>query len=236
MRCSLMCFMKELLLQPRLQHLASLICRGDRLADIGTDHGYLPVWLIAHGRLDRAIATDIASEPLAHARRTAEEYGVETIDFRLCSGLVGIAPEEADTIVIAGMGGDTIVSILTAAPWTKCGARLLLQPMTKAEMLRGWIAGNGYTFTAESLVRDREYLYPVMEITGGRREKLSAVEEYAGTKLDRHPLYADYLTHQLSRLQKAIDGLNNARDPGCHGRACRLENIREALEEKRKTL
>ena len=262
MRCVLIGKMKELQLQPRLQHLANLIPQGVRLVDIGTDHGYLPVWLIQQGRIDRAIAADIAQEPLAHAKRTAEEYDTENIHFRLCSGLDGIGPEEVDYIVIAGMGGDmichildsafwcldrrykliagmggdTIVSILSAAPWTKNGVKLLLQPMTKVEMLRSWLADNGYCFTAESLVWDKEYLYPVMEVTGGTQKKLTAAEQWAGTEFADDPLYGEYLTHQILRLQKAIDGLNKANDGRSRGRACELEEIRKALEEKRKTL
>ena len=236
MRCVLIGKMKELQLQPRLQHLANLIPQGVRLADIGTDHGYLPVWLIQQGRIDHAIAADIAQEPLAHAKRTAEEYDTENIHFRLCSGLDGIGPEEVDYIVIAGMGGDTIVSILSAAPWTKNGVKLLLQPMTKVEMLRSWLADNGYCFTAESLVWDKEYLYPVMEVTGGTQKKLTAAEQWAGTEFADDPLYGEYLTHQILRLQKAIDGLNKANDGRSRGRACELEEIRKALEEKRDAL
>ena len=236
MRCVLIGKMKELQLQPRLQHLANLIPQGVRLADIGTDHGYMPVWLIQQGRIDRAIAADIAQEPLAHAKRTAEEYDTENIHFRLCSGLDGIGPEEVDYIVIAGMGGDTIVSILSAAPWTKNGVKLLLQPMTKVEMLRSWLADNGYCFTAESLVWDKEYLYPVMEVTGGTQKKLTAAEQWAGTEFADDPLYGEYLTHQILRLQKAIDGLNKANDGRSRGRACELEEIRKALEEKRDAL
>ena len=236
MRCILIRKMKELLLQPRLQHLADLIPQGARLADVGTDHGYLPVWLMQHDRVKYAIAADIAQEPLDHARRTAEEYGIEDIRFRLCSGLDGIDSKEVDYIVIAGMGGDTIVSILSSAPWTKDGAKLLLQPMTKIEMLRSWLADNGYRYIAESLVWDKDHLYPVMEIVGGPQEKLTAAEEWAGIKFAEDPLYGEYLSHQITRLQKAIDGLNKANDCCSHDRACEFESIQKALEEKRNAL
>ena len=87
--------MKHLQLQPRLRLLADMVPQGARLADIGTDHGYLPVWLMQQGRIASAIAADIGPEPLAHARRTAEEYGA-ALDLRLCDGLRGIAAHEAD--------------------------------------------------------------------------------------------------------------------------------------------
>lgn len=133
--------MKHLQLQPRLRLLADMVPQGARLADIGTDHGYLPVWLMQQGRIASAIAADIGPEPLAHARRTAEEYGT-ALDLRLCDGLRGIAAHEADTVVMAGMGGETIIHILTDSPWPRdSGCTLLLQPQTKVELLRLWLPG-----------------------------------------------------------------------------------------------
>ena len=147
---------------------------GCRLADVGTDHGYLPVYLLQRRRIRGAVAADIGAEPLAHARRTAEAYGVEGIDFRLCDGLRDIAPDEVDTVVIAGMGGETIIAILEGAAWTKDGAHtLLLQPMTKAADLRYWLSVNGYSFTEERLVWDKNYLYPVLRVTGGTPQALT---------------------------------------------------------------
>ena len=85
---------KHLQLAPRLQLLADLVPQGARLADIGTDHGYLPVWLLQQGRISSAIAADIGAGPLEHARRTAREYDVYGLAFRLCDGLSAIAPDE----------------------------------------------------------------------------------------------------------------------------------------------
>ena len=131
---------KQLALQPRLHMLARLVPEGCRLTDVGTDHGYLPVVLLQQGRITAAIASDIGAEPLEHARRTAQQYGVKGIDFRLCSGLSAIAPEETDVIVIAGMGGENIAQILAGAPWTADGRHtLLLQPQSRAEALRRFI-------------------------------------------------------------------------------------------------
>ena len=88
---------KELQLQPRLQCLADLVPQGARLADVGTDHGYLPVWLLQRGRMESAIASDINALPLDHARATAREYGVtERMDFRLCPGLAKIKAENPE--------------------------------------------------------------------------------------------------------------------------------------------
>ena len=117
---------RELSLQPRLALLASLVPQGAVLADVGTDHGYIPVCLRQRGVIDRAIASDIGREPLEHARRTAEEYGVGGIDLRLCAGLDAIAPEECDTVLIAGMGGETIWGATAAlyASWVGGSANM----------------------------------------------------------------------------------------------------------------
>ena len=227
--------MKRLQLQPRLRLLAELIPDGIRLADIGTDHGYLPVNLLQQGKIKSAIAADIVAAPLQHARNTAKEYGVSDIDFRLCDGLAAIGAEEVDVVVIAGMGGETIVSILSAAPWVK-EKTLFLQPMTKVEYLRQWLGENGYVFEEERLVWDKGILYPIFAVRGGEKRELTAAEQYAGIAFDGDPLYADYLTYQIERLQKAIDGLNRANDCCSHGRACEFDAIRKALEEKRKML
>ena len=229
--------MKQLQLQPRLQLLAELIPLGSRLTDVGTDHGYVPVYLFQRGLLDSAIASDIGAEPLQHAVNTAAEYGVEGIDFRLCPGLDAIAPEECDTILIAGMGGETIITILENAPWTKRGEHLLiLQPMTKTEMLRKWLADNGYAFTGERLVFDKDYLYPILLVRGGAQPALSEAEQYGGVMLDDDPLYADYLDERIQKLTVAIDGLLRAKREEQRAAAEGLQRIREALEERRRKL
>lgn len=228
---------RRLQLQPRLQLLADMVPEGCRLADVGTDHGYLPVYLLQRRRIRGAVAADIGAEPLAHARRTAEAYGVEGIDFRLCDGLRDIAPDEVDTVVIAGMGGETIIAILEGAAWTKDGAHtLLLQPMTKAADLRYWLAVNGYTFTEERLVWDKNYLYPVLRVNGGICPALTELQTLTGVLLDGDPLYADYLTQHAEKLLHIAEGLRRSgREDALH-RAEAAEALAQQIEEKRKTL
>ena len=229
--------MRELQLQPRLQLLADMVPPGSRLADVGTDHGYIPVWLLQRGRIAAAIASDIGAEPLQHAKQTAAEYEVNSIDFRLCPGLDAIAPEEADTIVIAGMGGETIQTILEAASWTAGGEHLLLlQPMTKVEYLRKWVVDNGYCFTEERLVLDKNYLYPVFAVRGGTQPPLTPAQQYGGVLLDGDPLYADYLDERIGKLQKAIDGLRHSCTTENVVKAESLSEICQLLKEKRERL
>ena len=210
---------------------------GCRLADVGTDHGYLPVYLLQRRRIRGAVAADIGAEPLAHARRTAEAYGVEGIDFRLCDGLRDIAPDEVDTVVIAGMGGETIIAILEGAAWTKDGAHtLLLQPMTKAADLRYWLAVNGYCFTEERLVWDKNYLYPVLRVTGGTPQALTERQALTGVELDNDPLYREYLTQQADKLRRTAEGLRRSAKPDAQQRADTAEALAREIEEKRDTL
>lgn len=225
---------KQLALQPRLHMLAHLVPEGCRLTDVGTDHGYLPVALLQHGRIAAAIASDIGAEPLEHARRTAMQYGVDGMDFRLCAGLSGIAPEETDVIVIAGMGGETIISILQDAPWTADGQhRLLLQPMTKAAALRHWLADNGYTFTDEHLVEDKGRIYPILCVKGGVFRPLTEAEALCGVLLADDPLYAAYLTEHITKLRRSAEGLRRSSDPGGGRLAVQAESLAAELEERR---
>lgn len=225
---------KQLALQPRLHLLARLVPEGCRLTDVGTDHGYLPVALLQQGRIAAAIASDIGAEPLEHARRTAMQYGVDGMDFRLCAGLSGVAPEETDVIVIAGMGGETIISILQDAPWTADGRhRLLLQPMTKAATLRHWLADNGYTFTDEHLVEDKGRIYPILCVKGGVFRPLTEAEALCGVLLADDPLYAAYLTEHITKLRRSAEGLRRSSDPGGGRLAAQAESLAAELEERR---
>ena len=222
---------KNLSLQPRLALLASLVPHSAALADVGTDHGYIPVYLRQKGIIDRAIASDIGREPLEHARRTAEEYQTDGIDFRLCAGLDAIAPDECDTVLIAGMGGETIMGILSAAPWTRDGAHtLLLQPQTKIEDLRLWLCEHGYAVSREYLVEDKGKLYLVMRASAGEAFTPDVIQRYGGLALAQEALYGEYLFRQISRLRRRADGLRRSDESGAEA----LSALADALEEKKR--
>lgn len=222
-------------LGPRLRAIAELVPLGCRtLADIGTDHGYIPVSLLLEGRLDRAIAADIGAPPLDHARRTAGLYGVsERMDFRLGDGLAVVEPGEAEVIVIAGMGGDTIAGILAAAPWSRDGPLLLLQPMSRAHELRRWLPERGYEVRAETLVQDKGVLYPILSAAGGTMAPASEAQAWGGFLLESDPLWGRYLSDRILRLRRAAAGLERARDPALAVKRTALLSAAAALEQKR---
>ena len=196
-------------LSPRLQLLADWVPAGARVADVGTDHAFLPVWLVIHGKVASAIASDLREGPLARGAETAEEHGVaDRVEMRLCNGLAGIAPEETDVVIIAGMGGENIAQILAAAPWTADGAHtLLLQPMSKMDLLREFLANNWYEIVREQLVMDRGTVYPVMEVKAGHMQ-LSRGQLHAGVKLLHDPLQDRALIEKIIRQQAVVAGLN----------------------------
>lgn len=201
-------------LTPRLRAIADQVSRGARFADVGTDHAYLPVWLILNGVIDRAIAADLREGPLERARQTAAQYGAaERVSFRLCDGLSAITPEEADVIAIAGMGGDTIAGILAAAPWTrKEGKLLLLQPMTAQPELRRWLGEHGYTILRERISREGKRLYSIWAVMGGEMPFLSPGELWAGRQ-SADPLRGEYLDYVAAKVSRALTGHMAAAQP-----------------------
>lgn len=202
--------MRDFALTPRLRLLADWVPPGARLADIGTDHAYLPVWLRLHGRAAFAIACDLREGPLARARETGRTWGADGIDYRLGNGLAVVSPEEADTVVIAGMGGENIAAILARAPWTADGRHtLLLQPQSRAEVLRAFLAESGYAIRREALVKDRGTIYPVMEAGGGEMS-LTLGQCYGGAALLQDPLGDRYIIEKIIRLQSAVAGINRS--------------------------
>ena len=152
-------------LSPRLQVCAGFVYPGDRVADIGCDHGYLSLHLLLNGIAASVIAADINEMPLQSAMRNAEKYGVQDkVRFCLSDGVRAI-PRDFDTLVCAGMGADTMISILEAAPWLRSDQyRLILQCQSKTPMLRRYLSEHGWRITEESVVRDGRFLYTVMEV------------------------------------------------------------------------
>ena len=220
---------KRLELTPRLALLARWVRSGARLADVGTDHGYLPVWLSLEGRIVSAVASDLRPGPLNRARETGRRYGVENIEFRLCDGLSAVGPEECDTVVIAGMGGENIAAILAAAPWTADGRHtLLLEPQSKAEVLRRFLMDHGCAIRREALVLDRGVLYPCMEAGAGEMT-LTLGQLWGGARLTRDPLGDRYIIEKILRLQTAVAGLNQAGGRENQEKADALRDIMTAL-------
>ena len=152
-------------LSSRLLACCSFVAPGDRVSDIGCDHGYLGIYLLKNGIASAVIASDIKEGPLQSAVRNSEKFGVrDKIAFYLSDGVRNI-PREFDTLICAGMGGDTMVSILSAAPWLQNDRyRLILQCQSKTPMLRRYLSDTGWRIFEEQVLKDGKFLYTVMEV------------------------------------------------------------------------
>ena len=150
-------------LSKRMSALASLVTEGSRLADIGTDHGYIPIALVQKGRIPSALAMDVGKGPLSRAREHIHSQGLDTyIETRLSDGLTELHEGEADTVLIAGMGGLLTVRILSSKREVLGGATLVLQPQSDLPSVRGWLTEEGYAITAEDLVLEDGKYYQMM--------------------------------------------------------------------------
>ena len=154
-------YMEQIKINDRLLTAVQFAREGKKLADIGTDHAYLPIYLVNMGIITSAIAADINQGPLDKAQENIAKYGFEeNIKTVLCDGLAKIDLNEVDDIAIFGMGGELIVKIIDEATWLKdFNKRLILQPMTHPEKLREYLAKNGFYIIGETLSSDRGKIY-----------------------------------------------------------------------------
>jgi len=226
-------------LSDRLSAIAGYINNGASVADIGTDHGLLPVYLAHNGFARRIIASDISADSLGAARRTAAKYGAAgLIEFSVASGLESINETDVDTIVLAGIGGETIARILIGAPWTKNDKRLILQPQSKSVELCIWLRENGYTILDSQLAFENERYYIIMLAEGGVSDsKLEPeLELMARLMYNNDPLFTSYLESLIVRTQKAVDGMKGSGSPDTLNMALRLSvylSLKEAHEKCR---
>lgn len=193
-------------LSPRLAAIAALVPAGARVVDVGTDHAMIPVWLAQTGRARRILATDIRSGPLERAAALVERTGTGgCIDLLQTDGLAGVAPGAWDAVILAGMGGETMVSILAAAPWTRAGVRLILAPQSKKALLRRWLAENGYHIDTERLAADAGRIYPICTASGGVSPAYTEAELHLGRleQIGQDPLFAAYLDVLRAQAAKA---------------------------------
>ncbi len=215
----------------RLFSAVPYIKKGGCVADIGTDHAYLPIYLVQNGIADRAVACDINEGPIRSARANIEAAGLAgRIDTLHCDGLHGVEPFSPDDVLIFGMGGELIVKILSEAPWIKTDRiGLILQPMSRASVLRRWLTENGFAITGESLSWEDKYYQTVAARYTGEVSVYSEAELQVGrlNMEGRPPLFEAFVRHEIAVIDKILAGKARATDVD----ASADKRMKQALEE-----
>ena len=221
-------------LSARLQVCADLVRRGNVAADIGTDHGHLPIYLLKNNICPRVIAADLREKPLNFARQNAALYGIrENMEFYLSDGLQNIPRGDFNTVICAGMGGETICAILEAAKdlWTE-EYQFILQPQSAPYELRTFLGDHGFTIHREVLARDGKFVYTVMDVSWGGGAPLSPGQCYRpqGQVQREDDLYRDYMSRVLESLGMTVQGLKRAKD-GDEKKLCWFETALAELSD-----
>lgn len=214
-------------LSPRLLSVVRLAGSGESVIDVGTDHGYVPVWFVENGLFRRVAASDIHAGPLESAKSSARERdALGKIDFYLSDGLKGV-PERFETVVIAGMGGETMVDILSSCPWID-QARLVLQPQSKLAELEAWLEGAGFVCEEAVLVEDAGKVYAAFRAQKGKGS-FDLLRALTGD-----PLLPGCLERELVRLDRALAGLRKGarEDSAAYEKLSRQqERVENAIRE-----
>lgn len=227
-------------LSARLTACCNYVNRGSVVADIGCDHGYLGIHLLQSGYATRVYAADVSDLPLQSAMRNAQKYGVaDKMRFFLSNGLAAV-PHDFDTLVCAGMGADTIIAILSAAPWLKsAGYRMILQCQSRRSALRAWLSAQGYTIRSETLARDGKFLYPVMEVVCAPSAPLTRAQCLISPALLRsgNVLLPEFFARVRGGVEATIAGLEHSgeKEKLAHYRAilAELSGMEAHLSENR---
>ena len=195
----------KLPISPRLLACAQLVPPCRRAADVGCDHGYLAIHLLQSGAVESVIASDINEMPLQSALHNAVRYGVrEKMSFYLSDGVRKI-PRDFDCLICAGMGGDSMVSILEAAPWLRSDQyTLILQCQSKTPLLRRYLSGNGWAIDRETILRDGKFLYTVIRaLWDPAAPRLTMGGWYLPPAALENPpeIYAEYRDYVLNGLR-----------------------------------
>ena len=223
-------------LSQRLSSVASMVTAGNCLADVGTDHGYVPIYLYERNIIPHAIAMDVNKGPLERATLHIAESGMkEAIETRLSDGLAALKPGEADSVVIAGMGGPLIIRILSAYPETTESLKeLILQPQSEIPEVRIWLYENGYEIVEEHMVFEDGKYYPMFKaVKNPQAEKLSDLEYKFGklSVLGEKDVLKAYLVREVANKQNILKKLMEENSEKSKGRAEEMKALLAELEE-----
>ena len=220
----------------RLCAIAGMVTKGNRLADVGCDHGYLSIWLVSEKTVPSAIAMDVRPGPLSRARENITRYGLEDyIETRLSDGLAKLEPGEGDTLVIAGMGGPLMERILKDGAKVREGFQeLILQPQSDLPHFRHFLSEIGWEIVREEMIKEDGKFYPMMKAVRnktGKKIMYTEAEAWFGPLLLEkcHPILKEYLLRETSIREKILADLSGARASSASAKD-RLAEVKEEME------
>lgn len=204
-------------LSKRMQAIADLISPSDTLVDVGTDHGYIPIYMVSEHRVKKAIAMDVNPGPLQRAKDHIQEYGLDAyIETRLSDGVAALLPGEADVVVIAGMGGGLMQKILDEGKAVfDTIPEVILQPQSEIDKFRYYLADHGWVIEKEDMVCEDGKYYPMMRVRHGQMDRPGELESLYGVFLlkEKHPVLKEYLEKSYENGEKIQKRLyENGRD------------------------
>ena len=225
----------KLPLSSRLLTCCTFVKPGDRVADVGCDHGYLGIHLLQSGIASSVIASDVNESPLQSARDNAAKFGfADKMEFYLSDGVQSI-PRDFDCMVCAGMGADTMMSIIHhSAGWLKDPRyRLILQCQSKRPELRQWLYDEGFRISRETLAKDGKFVYSIMEVVYDPGHGITPAETYITPQLleDNHPLLPEYYQRVLYGVRLTVEGMKRSGSDQLPIYETILSDL-EALEER----
>ncbi len=198
----------KIILSSRLLKCAEMITAGCKIADIGTDHAHIPIYLALNKKITHAIASDLRNGPIENAKKNIKLYNLEgVIETRISNGLENILENEIDEIIIAGLGGNIIIDILEKVKWLN--KRFIIQPMRYERKLRSYMAKTGYNLIKEEAVICSKKIYTVMEVIfTGKRYSITPEEEYIGKIIPQKNNFASkaYIKKQIKDLENQKKG------------------------------
>lgn len=238
-------------LSKRLLAVASLVTPGKRIADIGTDHAYIPIYLIEENRCVSAVAMDVNRGPLQRAEEHVQEAGLQKkVELRLSDGMEKLKPYEVESIVIAGMGGGLVMNILSAYPEVTCSLEeCILQPQSEIAKVRYFLLENKFTFVEEEMVLDDGKYYPMMKVippedmVNFSRENTRRKETDSGSWTEtelrygklllekKHPVLKEFLLREYTLHKKILENLEGKNGEKIELRRKELEEDIEYIEK-----
>ena len=215
-----------------------MVTRGYRLADIGTDHGFVPIWLVRNGVIPSAVAMDVNRGQLERAREHIAQAGLEGyIRTRLSDGLAGLHKGEADSILIAGMGGALTLRILEKDPPQSLGAvELILQPQSEISKVREYLCRSGWKIDAEDMVLEDGKYYPMMHCVRGEMTLTPEEAEFGPCLIaSGHPVLRKYLAFREKVLSANLESLQRSESDRAQARREQIIQQTEQIRSLRKS-